>query len=100
MALLEDKCLMLFRNYIEENYSKYFTWSDWLSGKITDSMKWGVYQEFFDSVGVFMGRETIDSYWLITDERYETEELNYHSIENIDSMLSAIEQANKLVNQM
>ena len=78
MALLEDKCLMLFRNYIEENYSKYFTWSDWLSGKITDSMKWGVYQEFF---------------------YYEYNiELCIH-VPTKEARTAAIEQADKLVNQ-
>ena len=104
---LEGKCKELFEEWLynvrgtypiiasletEDKNGFYF---------LTDSMQWGVYQDFFDSIGFYIGIDTLyikefrvfvivgtDEMWM--DNRYETRP---------EARTAAIQKAMELVNQ-
>ena len=64
------------------------------------SMQYGVYVDFFDSVGFYIGRDEVENWWLQVDNEdfFDADEYNYLIFETIFNREQAILKANEIYN--
>ncbi len=96
---LTGKAEELFIPFVEQIYS----YEDFID--LPDPMKWGVYEDFFDSVGVtiIVNTESVNCWWV--DFLAEAFMSPYYKIckpiernTRQEARIAAIEKANKIVN--
>lgn len=96
---LTGKCFESFNRWLSKNIDLYqgdcmecggYIYFD----ELPDSMKWGVYQDFFEDKEISIGRDDVQTFWVFQD----TSE-NYTLITNIETRAEAVEQANSIYNK-
>ena len=83
--------------YVEESLNIH----SFLFNQLPESMQYGVYVDFFDSVEFYIGRDYYDNYWMQVENNnfFNTEEHNYLYFPQLSSREQAILKANEIYNK-